>query len=147
MVVMVGNFAVIQGLTFYMIQTETGIDSLSYATLLCFVLGLGLAAPAAPLKCKVYTAALGVSYYFATTGETDYWMIAVYWSLAVFVKRLIVLVMTAKTSFPASYIFGFISNIMPAYYFSRYDFFRADAAPEEIVARREKAFDELQAKW
>ena len=30
------------------------------------------------------------------------------------------MVMTARTSFPATYIFTFISNLMPAYYFSKY---------------------------
>ena len=46
--------------------------------------------------------------------------VCVYFSLALLLKRIFVMVMTARTSFPATYIFTFISNLMPAYYFSKY---------------------------
>ena len=57
------------------------------------------------------------------------------------------MIMTARTSFPATYIFSFLSNLMPAYYFSKYDFFRADGCPEEIAVKREAAFNGMQEQW
>jgi glutamate-1-semialdehyde 2,1-aminomutase len=140
-------FLVTAALSCRLAEKETGHD-LSAVTNGLLAVGFGISSTAAPLKCKVYTAVGMASYYVAQSqGESDYWMICVYFSLALLLKRIFVMVMTARTSFPATYIFTFISNFMPAYYFSKYDFFRADACPEEIAVKREAAFNAMQQQW
>ena len=74
-------------------------------------------------------------------------MVVVYFSVFVFLRRVAVLIITAKTSFAPTYVFNTISFFMPAYYFSKADFLRADDPPEEIALTREAAFDKMQVHW
>lgn len=74
-------------------------------------------------------------------------MTVVYFMILLALRRVIILIMTAKTSFPATYIFGTLSHFLPAYHFSRHAFFRADGAPEEIALKRERAFDAMQVPY
>eukprot|EP00039_Didymoeca_costata_P000508 m.45896 g.45896 ORF g.45896 m.45896 type:complete len:674 (-) comp10308_c0_seq1:1227-3248(-) len=108
------------------------------------LLGIGfvLQFPGMPGRCKIYTGAFtGIAMY------TGYSTVLVHFIYLIGFRRLLILLMTMKSSFPASYFFTTISNIFPAYYFSRHDFFRADSPPEHIALKREAAFDALQAKW
>lgn len=82
--------------------------------------------------------------YIAADGP---WMVTVYFTLFLTVRRVFILLLTAATSFPATYMFTFVSNFLPAYYFSRDVFFRSDDPPEEIALTRERAFDEMQKHW
>jgi hypothetical protein len=88
-----------------------------------------------------------MSYHDRFIASDGPWAVTVYFTIFLTFRRLIILLLTAQTSFPATYIFGFISNLLPAYYFERDLFFRSDDPPEEIALTRERAFDEMQAHW
>lgn len=66
---------------------------------------------------------------------------------AVVLRRLRVLYQTACATAPAAAGFRLASLFLPAYSYSRKQFFEADRAPEKVVARRQAAFSALAASW
>lgn len=65
----------------------------------------------------------------------------------VVLRRLRVLYLTARATAPAAAGFRLASLFVPAYSYSHAQFFKADRAPEKIVARRQRAFAELAESW
>mmetsp|Transcript_10730 Transcript_10730/g.12290 ORF Transcript_10730/g.12290 Transcript_10730/m.12290 type:complete len:667 (+) Transcript_10730:145-2145(+) len=68
-------------------------------------------------------------------------------SVALFVRRLVVSLVTLRASTPTPLVFPFVSHIMPQYSFTRQQFFRTDSPPESIALKRERSFDEMKRKW
>jgi len=134
-------------MSFHIVKLETGVEGFCWASSICLALGFISQSTNMPLKCKMYSVAAAGAGYMLHEVNTDPWMVLIYFTILVFLRRVAVLLITAKTSFAPTYIFITISHFVPAYYFTKYQFLRADDPPEEIALKREEAFDGLQAHW
>eukprot|EP00947_MAST-08B_sp_MAST-8B-sp1_P004902 g4902.t1 len=68
-------------------------------------------------------------------------------SALIFAYRMYVVAMTFVATAKATLAFPLLPHLFPAYSFTRERFFRADAPPEEVAERREKAFNRMQEHW
>jgi glutamate-1-semialdehyde 2,1-aminomutase len=125
--------------------SELKIEALSYVSTGFTGLAFAMSFPTMPLRCKLYTAAAAAAYYFDESKAS--WMTFVYFMVLLALRRTVILLLTLKSSFAPTYIFKTLSHIMPAYYFERAMFFRADDPPEDIALLREKSFDAMQVHW
>lgn len=73
-------------------------------------------------------------------------LIAVLLGAAV-LRRLRVLLLTARATAPAAAAFRLASLFLPSYSYDEKAFFSADRAPDKIQARRRAAFESLAASW
>jgi len=136
-------FLVTSGLSTLLIGAQFTSPWITRAAATLIAVGFGLQSTSMPSRCKLYSLGFTMAY-MAGDGP---WQVTVYFTVFLVIRRLLILLITAQTSFPATYIFGFISNLLPAYYFSKHDFFRSDDPPEEVAELRERAWDRMQTHW